>query len=103
MALRFEDYAERLVFPYYQSQGIGKKAFLHHGNLRSFSGPLRSQHKARVVTNRNDFLLNSSDLTWIRGAFGGSRLRMLADGGHLGNLGEPEVWKAILRELEDLK
>lgn len=103
MALRFEDYAERFVFPYYQSQGIGKKAFLHHGNLRSFSGPLRSQHKARVVTNRNDFLYNSSDLTWLRGTFGGSRLRMFADGGHLGNLGEPEVWRAILRELEDLK
>lgn len=103
MGLRFEDYGDRFVFPYYKTRGIGKNDFRHHGDLRSFSGQLRSQGKARVITNRNDFLLSAADIAWLRQTFGSSRLHLFPDGGHLGNLDEPEVWSEILDQLADLK
>lgn len=103
MSLRFEDYGDRFVFPYYQTRGIGKKDFHYHGDLRNFSNQLRSQDKARVVTNRNDFLLDAADLAWLRQTFGKSRLHLFPEGGHLGNLGSPEVWAAILDQLDGLK
>jgi ABC-type transporter lipoprotein component MlaA len=103
MSLHFEDYADRFVFPYYESRGIREKDFLYHGNLRNFGQAMRLQPKARVVTNRNDFLLNADDISWLRGTFGSSRLDLFPNGGHLGNLGEPEVWNAILGHLSDLK
>lgn len=103
MGFRFEDYGDRFVFPYYESRGIGKKDFRHHGDLRSFGTQLRSQGKARVITNRNDFLLSAADIAWLRQTFGTSRLQLFPNGGHLGNLGAPEVWSAILEQLADLK
>lgn len=103
MGLCFEDYGNRFVFPYYKSRGVSMNDFAYHGNLRSFTGPLRSQGKARVITNRNDFLLSPSDISWLRQTFGNSRLRLFPNGGHLGNLDAPEVWSAIFKQLDDLK
>lgn len=103
LSMSYHEYGTRFVFPYYASRGIGVDDFRHHGNLRSFGRELRSQEKARLITNRNDFLLTADDIGWMRGAFGTSRLSVFPDGGHLGNLASPEVRNALLDQLEDLK
>ena len=56
-----------------------------------------------MVTNRNDFLLDAADLAWLNQTFGKSRLHVFPEGGHLGNLGSPEVWTEILDQLDGLK
>jgi len=101
--ITFEDYADRFVFPYYATRGISKSEIRRHGNLRNFTGALRQQSKAHVITNENDFLMVSGDMRWLRQTFGTSRLSAFPNGGHLGNLGSPEVQSALINHLSDLK
>lgn len=99
----YRDYASRFVFPYFKSKGIAVGDFKKHGNLRNFGTQLRSQRKARVITNRNDFLLSPGDIGWLRSTLGPSNVTVFADGGHLGNLSHANVQSAVTGYLGDLK
>jgi len=103
LGFSYRNYVERFVFPYYRSKGIGSADFKKNGNLKNFASLLRSQPKARVITNRNDFLLAPGDLSWLQSTFSPSRLKLFPDGGHLGNLASPDVSNALAGFLADLK
>jgi ABC-type transporter lipoprotein component MlaA len=101
--ISFRDYFTRFIVPFYSTQGIGLQDFAREGDLRTYGRALRSQSKAHVLTNRNDFLLSPEDVSWLGGTFGTSRLRLFPSGGHLGNLNTPPMQEALLRSLEGIK
>ena len=103
MEISYKNYFRNFAVPYYQKQGIGINTILREGNLRAQESELRRQPKARVMTNRNDFLLPPKDLSWLESTFTSSKLTIFPDGGHLGNLGSPTVQNAITQALSGLK
>ena len=101
--ISFRRYFDSFVLPYYRSRGVTAADFIREVNLRNSTANLSAQSKVRVVVNRNDFLLGSHDISWLRSTFGSSNVRVFASGGHLGNLASPPVQSAILTALEGLK
>ena len=87
----FQDYFKLFAKPYFADKGITSADFKRETNLRSYQGNLRSNPKVRIITNRNDFLLESGDISWLQSTFGSSRLKLFATGGHTGNLAFPQV------------
>lgn len=103
MKISYKDYFLKFAVPYYQKQGINMSVMLREGNLRGQESRLKSQPKVRVITNRNDFLLPSKDLSWLQSTLAPSQLTVFPDGGHLGNLANPSVQKAIIHALSGLE
>ena len=99
----YRDYYRHFALPYYQKRGIDTADFTRENHLASYTKPLRSQTKARVIVNSNDFLLGSSDISWLRSTFGPSRLAIFPAGGHIGNLASPSLQKQLLSYVADLK
>ncbi len=102
MGISYKDYFLKFAVPCYQKQGLGVRELTREGNLRAYEGRLRKQPKIRLLVNRNDFLLPSNDLSWLRSTFAPSQLTVFPDGGHLGNLADPTVRKALLNALGGL-
>lgn len=98
----YADYFHRFVAPYYHSRGIGIDDFKREADLRNFTRSLEQQDKARVITNRNDFLLEAHDLAWLESTFGNDRLHLFPSGGHLGNLADDAMHAALLDALGGL-
>ncbi|MHC1768261.1 MAG: MlaA family lipoprotein [Verrucomicrobiia bacterium] len=106
MRYSFDDYFEKLVVPAFASRNIGsdvKQALAEAGDLRSYTGALKTDRSIRVILNRNDFLLSDSDLAWLNATLGPDRLTAFEHGGHLGNLLQPEMREAILEALDELR
>jgi ABC-type transporter lipoprotein component MlaA/pimeloyl-ACP methyl ester carboxylesterase len=103
MNLNFRDYFLRFAVPYYKERGIGLDEFAREINLRTYRSKLRSNPRIRVLVNSNDFILNSSDVSWLRSTVGPSRLTVFPNGGHLGNLTSPPLRTAIAASLDGLK
>jgi ABC-type transporter lipoprotein component MlaA len=101
----YEDYFEKFVVPYYQARGMASAAetLKTDGDLRTYDAGLRANSKTRVIANQNDFLLTKEDLEWLHATFAPEQLTVFAEGGHLGNLFNPAVQKAILGALAGLK
>ncbi|RPJ35525.1 MAG: alpha/beta fold hydrolase [Verrucomicrobiaceae bacterium] len=98
----YEDYFHRFVLPYYHSRGIGIGDFKREADLHNFTASLAPQDKARVITNRNDFLLEAHDFAWLESTFRSKRLHLFPSGGHLGNLGDDAMHAALLEALGGL-
>jgi ABC-type transporter lipoprotein component MlaA/pimeloyl-ACP methyl ester carboxylesterase len=103
MDCSFADYSQEFAAPYFKSKGISQAKFVRELNLRTYQDKLRSQQKVRVVVNRNDFLLKPGDISWLKSTIAPSRLKIFADGGHLGNLASPATQEAIANSLSGLK
>ena len=103
MKYSYKDYFLKMAVPYYRSQGVSMNQLTREGNLRTHASRLRKQGKIRLITNRNDFLLPSRDLSWLKSTFKPSQLTVFPDGGHLGNLGAPPVQSAVLKAMDGLK
>ena len=73
------------------------------GDLRTYDAGLRANPNIRVIVNKNDFLLENDDLAWLHATFSPEQLTVFEQGGHLGNLSNPEVQKTILGALTDMK
>jgi hypothetical protein len=102
LELSYHDYFERLAIPYYRDHGLAAAtadALAESGDLRTYEAALRANPDVRIIANRNDFLLDDSDLAWLGATFGPDRLTLSERGGHLGNLANPRVQKAILDAL----
>lgn len=102
----FKDYFEKLAVPYYQTRGMASltaEGMEKAGDLRTYDAGLRANSNIRIIVNQNDFLLADEDLAWLHTVFGPEQLTVFAQGGHLGNLSNPVVQKAILGALEGLK
>jgi len=101
----YTDYFQKFAVPYYQARGVdlgGAQELERAGDLRTHAVALQANPNVRIIVNENDFLLSPEDLKWLRLTFGSERLTVFERGGHLGNLSQPEVQKAILRTLEGL-
>jgi hypothetical protein len=101
----FRDYFEKFAIPYYQGRGMAATAdtLEKAGDLRTYEAGLRANPDIRVIDNQNDFLLTDQDLAWLHATFAPEQLTVFPEGGHLGNLFNPAVQKAILGTLANMK
>ena len=73
------------------------------GDLRTYTAGLQSNPDVRVIDNQNDFLLTDEDLQWLHSTFTPEQLTIFQQGGHLGNLGNLAVQKAIMAALTPMR
>lgn len=102
MNFTFSDYFQKFAVPYYQQKGISMAELRREGNLTTHTATLRNQKKVRVITNRNDFLLRSEDISWLNSTFG-RHVTLFPYGGHMGAMSTPPVTRAIIGSVQDLK
>lgn len=98
----YTDYFEKFAIPYYEARGMAAPtaaSLEKAGDLRTYEGALRANAAVRVIVNQNDFLLEETDLAWLRATFSPEQLTVFPQGGHLGNLFNPDVQKSILAAL----
>ncbi len=101
----YQDYFNQFVIPYYQSRGMASpaKTLEEADDLRTYDAGLRANPDIRIITNQNDFLLTDEDLAWLRATFAPEQLTVFAQGGHLGNLSNTNVQKAIMAALTPMR
>jgi pimeloyl-ACP methyl ester carboxylesterase len=102
----YQDYFDKFAAPYYQTHGLGltaASALEQAGDLRTYETGLRANPDIRVIVNENDILLEDEDLAWLHATFGPEQLTVFNKGGHLGNLSNPTVQKAILAALTPMR
>jgi hypothetical protein len=85
--LSFEDYARRILYPYYReiASDLTFDELVARDDLRSIDGYLRSTPKIGLMHNADDILLGPGDLEYLEDVFG-DRARIYPTGGHCGNL-----------------
>src|SRR5216684_8020045 len=71
-------------------------------DLHAYTAELQANPNIRVIANRNDVLLKAEDLAWLESTFAPAHLTLFEHGGHLGNLSQPAVQRAILGALDGL-
>jgi len=98
----YQDYFAKFVIPYYQARRRPAEALEKAGDLRNYDAGLRANPGIRVIVNQNDFLLSEEDMAWLHATFAPGQLTVFEQGGHLGNLDNPAVQKAILGALDGL-
>jgi ABC-type transporter lipoprotein component MlaA len=101
----YQDYFDKFAVPYYQTRGLPSPAaeLEKAGDLRTYQAGLRANPNIRVIVNQNDFLISDGDLAWLRATVAPDELTVFPQGGHLGNLYNSEVQKAIVGALAGLK
>ncbi len=108
----YQDYFEKFAIPYYQTRGLASpretgeptaEALKKAGDLRTYDAGLRANPDIRVIVNQNDFLLTDEDLAWLHATFAPEQSTVFAQGGHLGNLSNLTVQKAILAALTPMR
>jgi pimeloyl-ACP methyl ester carboxylesterase len=106
MQYSYQDYFEKFAIPYYSTRGLTAPtaaALEKAGDLRTYDAGLRANPDIRVIVNQNDFLLEDEDLAWLHATFPQEQLTVFDKGGHLGNLSNPTVQKAILAALTPMR
>ncbi|HYE32325.1 MAG TPA: MlaA family lipoprotein [Methylomirabilota bacterium] len=101
----FAEYLQKFVVPYYRQRGLDLNApeeFQRAVDIRAHRQVLAGQRDVRVIVNANDILLKPEDVQWLEKTFDAKRLKIFPAGGHLGNLGQPEVQEVILQGLAGL-
>ena len=101
----YHDYLQKFVIPYYWSRGIdlsAPDALERASNLRTYEAGLKANPAVRLILNENDFLLPEADLQWLKTTLPPEQITIFPEGGHLGNLSNPEVQKAIVGALKGL-
>jgi len=102
----YQDYFDKFAIPYYSARGVASPAaetMEKAGDLRTYEAGLRANQDIRVIVNENDFLLTDADLAWLHATFATNQLTVFPQGGHLGNLSNPMVQKAILAALTPMR
>ena len=100
MNLSFDDYIRLSIMPYYHEKlGYDPDLLLQRSKLTALEAGLRRNTKLRVLHNRNDFLINSEQLSWYSQVFG-ERVLLLPEGGHLGNMYHPDYQALIVKMLQ---
>jgi hypothetical protein len=105
MQYSFRDYIDKFASPYDTTKGIdlANPVIMENAtDLHAYTAELRVNPDIRVIANRNDFLLATEDLAWIEATFAPAHVTLFENGGHLGNLSQPAVQRAILGALDGL-
>lgn len=106
MGYSFWDYIDRFAIPYDKTKGIdmtNPEIVKNATDLHSYTDELKANHNIRIIANRNDFLLSPEDVAWIEATFDPAEVMLFGNGGHLGNLYQANVQKAILHALDGLR
>ncbi|MGJ8644170.1 MAG: MlaA family lipoprotein [Luteolibacter sp.] len=98
----YTDYFNLFALPHYATKGVTCDDFARQTNLRTYGKQLGANPDVRVITNRDDFLLRPSDISWLKSTFGSSRVTLFPSGGHIGNISSSSVEKEILNSLNGL-
>ena len=101
----YAEYLYGFLLPYYRDRlGLLASAeeLARANDLHAIEAPLRGNPRLRVFANRNDFLTSGDDIDWLTEVVGGEHVAFFPTGGHLGNLHQPEVQRAIMDSLADL-
>jgi ABC-type transporter lipoprotein component MlaA/pimeloyl-ACP methyl ester carboxylesterase len=99
------DYIEKFATPYAKSLGLDltdPEVSKRGTDLEVYADGLKANPDIRLILNRNDLLLDEDDLTWIEKTFKPSQVAEFPNGGHVGNLAQPEVQQAIIQALDGL-
>jgi ABC-type transporter lipoprotein component MlaA len=102
----YQDYFEKFAVPYYSARGLTsptEEALEKADDLRTYDAGLRANPDIRIIVNQNDFLLTDEDLAWLHATFAPEQLTVFPQGGHLGNLSNLTVQKAILAALTPMR
>jgi hypothetical protein len=94
-------YMDELAIPYFvEKEGGGRTVaqLFDQANLYSQEAGLRDDKRIVVFTNKDDFILQPSDLAWLEDVFAG-RITVFPSGGHLGNMFMPQVQAAFMQGL----
>jgi len=94
-------YMGELAIPYFAEKEGGTrttKQLFDAANLYSQEAGLKDDPRIYVFTNKDDFILQPSDLTWLETLFAG-RITVFPGGGHLGNMYMPQVQAAFMEGL----
>lgn len=94
----YGEYAHRFVLPYLISRGmVADRAGLEAAtDLEKDTDALRDDPKVRVQFCDDDFVLTPEDIAWFRSTFG-DRCTEYPEGGHLGNLYQPDVQERLVK------
>ncbi len=105
MQYSFRDYIEQFAVPYDKSRGIDMSnpdVVRKATDLHVYTDQLKANRNIRVIANRNDILLSADDVAWVETTFDPSEVTLFEHGGHLGNLSQANVQKAVLQALDGL-
>jgi ABC-type transporter lipoprotein component MlaA/pimeloyl-ACP methyl ester carboxylesterase len=105
MQYSLADYIQKFAGPYDKLRGIdlADPDTVEKGtDLRVHSSALKENRAVRVIANRNDLFLAKEDVAWIENTFTRAQVALFDHGGHLGNLGQPDVRQAVLDALDGL-
>lgn len=85
----FSEYFEKVFAPYYMAHrpGATRESLVAENRLDIIADELRGNPDYFVQTNRDDLILDKSELEWLERTLG-DRIVVYEHGGHLGNVGE---------------
>ncbi len=94
---RFVDYFNEYFLPYRQQRepGLTRQALLDRLSLRSIEPYLKGADKIGLIHNEDDITLAPGEIDYLERVFG-ARARVFPTGGHLGNLFQPAVVRAMV-------
>jgi hypothetical protein len=87
MLISFDDYAHRVLYPYYRETApdVTFEELVARDGLGDIGGFLRGNPRIGLMHNADDILLTAGDLQFLEDVFG-DRARIYPTGGHCGNL-----------------
>ena len=98
----FEDYVNKIGFPYYKkhNKDYSIEALKREASLRVIEDYLRTSPKIAAVTNADELILNEKDFAFLKDVFK-DRLVIYPKGGHCGNMFYKENVDVMLKFLNE--
>ena len=98
----FEDYVNKIGFPYYKkhNKDYSIEALKREASLKVIEDYLRTSPKIAAVTNADELILNKKDFAFLKDVFK-DRLVIYPKGGHCGNMFYKENVDVMLKFLNE--
>lgn len=98
----FEDYVNKIGFPYYKkhNKDYSIEDLKREASLKVIEDYLRTSPKIAAVTNADELILNEKDFTFLKDVFK-DRLVIYPKGGHCGNMFYKENVDVMLKFLNE--
>lgn len=98
----FEDYVNKIGFPYYKkhNKDYSIEALKREASLKVIEDYLRTSPKIAAVTNADELILNEKDFAFLKEVFK-DRLVIYPKGGHCGNMFYKENVDVMLKFLNE--